>query len=485
MSLTNALSNAMSGLAYAGRGTEVVASNIANAQTPGYARRELQLSPRSHIAGGGGVQIDSIARVVQQSVLAQQRLAGSDAAGTALMTGFASDVEQAIGVPGEPGSLTATLADFEAALASATSRPDSETRLSAVLSRAGALAGKINRLGVQLTEGRTNADAAIATDVARLNDGLGQVAELNRSITVQIAQGNDASSLMDRRQALISSLAEIVPLQELPRDNGRVALVTAGGALLLDGSQPMRIGFRPTVPVTPGMTVGSPLALLTIDDADVTAGQMSMFAGGTLGARFTIRDQTAPELQSRLDALALDLVDRAADAAVDPTLPAGSAGLFTDDGDALRPADPTGLAGRLAVNPRADPATGGALWRLRDGMAAAAPSSPGDPGALGRLADALARPRLPAGAPAGAAARSAQVIAADMTSTVSSLRLSAEAAAARATAQHDALSDMMRSDGVDTDRELENLLGLERAYAANAKVLKAVDDMLLNILGLT
>ncbi|WP_217612369.1 hypothetical protein, partial [Deinococcus sp. GbtcB9] len=88
-----------------------------------------------------------------------------------------------------------------------------------------------------------------------------------------------------------------------------------------------------------------------------------------LGARFTIRDQTAPELQSRLDALALDLVDRAADAAVDPTLPAGSAGLFTDDGDPLRPAHPTGLAGRLVVNPLADPATGGALWRLRDGMA--------------------------------------------------------------------------------------------------------------------
>lgn len=44
---------------------------------------------------------------------------------------------------------------------------------------------------------------------------------------------------------------------------------------------------------------------------------------------------------------------------------------------------------------------------------------------------------------------------------------------------------MMRADGVDTDREMENLLNLERAYAANAKVLKAVDDMLLNILGLT
>ena len=55
MSLSNALSNAVSGIVAASRGTEVVASNLANAMTPGFARREVQLSARPWIGGGGGV----------------------------------------------------------------------------------------------------------------------------------------------------------------------------------------------------------------------------------------------------------------------------------------------------------------------------------------------------------------------------------------------------------------------------------------------
>ena len=90
-----------------------------------------------------------------------------------------------------------------------------------------------------------------------------------------------------------------------------------------------------------------------------------------------------------------------------------------------------------------------------------------------------------AGSLVAEASRAAQGHAADLSSSVAGLRLVAEADGARATTHADALSDMMRADGVDTDREMENLLNLERAYAANAKVLKAVDDMLLNILGLT
>jgi hypothetical protein len=43
MTISGALSNALSGLRAAGRGAEVVSSNISNALTPGYARRELSL----------------------------------------------------------------------------------------------------------------------------------------------------------------------------------------------------------------------------------------------------------------------------------------------------------------------------------------------------------------------------------------------------------------------------------------------------------
>jgi flagellar hook-associated protein 1 FlgK len=40
----------------------------------------------------------------------------------------------------------------------------------------------------------------------------------------------------------------------------------------------------------------------------------------------------------------------------------------------------------------------------------------------------------------------------------------------------------MRLTAVDTDAELRSILAIEKAYAANARVLQAVDEMLKRIL---
>ena len=116
MSLSNALSNAMSGIAAATRGTEVVSSNLANALTPGYARRELQLSARSQAVQGGGVHVDGVTRMVRTSVLAQGRLASAETARTQTLATFHKTMADSIGVPGEAGALTTLLADFDAEL---------------------------------------------------------------------------------------------------------------------------------------------------------------------------------------------------------------------------------------------------------------------------------------------------------------------------------------------------------------------------------
>ena len=81
--------------------------------------------------------------------------------------------------------------------------------------------------------------------------------------------------------------------------------------------------------------------------------------------------------------------------------------------------------------------------------------------------------------------RSATTLAAEISSTAAVGRLDAEGVLAGAAAQSNSYETMLRQDGVDSDREMEALLALERAYAANAKVLQTVDDMLQTILRLT
>ncbi len=54
MSISSALTNALTGLT-AARRADVVSANVANALTPGYGRREVQISAMSLGGNGAGV----------------------------------------------------------------------------------------------------------------------------------------------------------------------------------------------------------------------------------------------------------------------------------------------------------------------------------------------------------------------------------------------------------------------------------------------
>jgi flagellar hook-associated protein 1 FlgK len=182
--------------------------------------------------------------------------------------------------------------------------------------------------------------------------------------------------------------------------------------------------------------------------------------------------------QGKLDAVARDLVERFADAGVDPTLAPGAAGLFTDAGLAFDPLNEAGLAGRLTLNAAADPAQGGALFRLRDGLGALAEGPPGNGTLLGALHSALTgtRPLTSTGFAAGT--RSFATLTSDLLSDVSARRLSAQSEQTFAAAKLTALGDLEAQNGIDTDREMQELLVIEKNYAANAKVIQAVADMI-------
>jgi flagellar hook-associated protein 1 FlgK len=78
--------------------------------------------------------------------------------------------------------------------------------------------------------------------------------------------------------------------------------------------------------------------------------------------------------------------------------------------------------------------------------------------------------------------RSLSTLAADMLSGVASARLTAEGEASYASARMDTLRQMELEGGVDTDQEMQSLLLIEQAYAANAKVVSAVGDMIQRLL---
>lgn len=484
MSISSAISSAVSGLTAASRGTELVSSNIANALTPGYGRRELDLSSRIS-ERGGGVSVNGVNRMVNSALLADSRLVQANVGASGVLLAFHAAMEKTFGTGQEASSLGQTLTAFEAALTQATSRPDSETQLSNVLTAATDLAEKLNGISASIQAERMGAESAIGKDVSRLNSALEQVAALNKQIVSLAAQGKDTSSLVDARQAVIDGISDIVPIKEVPRDNGRVALFTAGGTILLDGTEPAKVGFQSAPDIAPGMSASDgSLARLSLNGKPLTADQMKMFDGGTISANFSIRDEAAPGYQRQIDAFAREFYDRLSDPAVDPSLTAGGPGLLTDAQTALAPGNETGLAGRIAVTNLVDPAAGGELWRIRAGIHAAVPGNAGDSGVLGRLGAALAASRLPASGSLSQVPRSLQLLSSELASFGAIRRIQAEAAALQDSTHQTSLKTALLADGVDTDKEMEGLLALERAYSANARVFQTANDMLDAILRL-
>jgi flagellar hook-associated protein 1 FlgK len=480
MSIANAISNAMSGLTATARGTENVANNLANVMTPGYARRDIVVSTP---LVSGGVRVDGVTRVVNASLLSESRVAGSAMSNAATTNAFQTKMQAVIGLPGQDSALSTALNDFQAALGSAATRPDDDLRLAQVVSGANALAARLNDASDAVQDARSTAQQSIASDVATLNMSLERVTYLNARIAVLDANGSDVSPLMDERQQVIDRIASIVPVQEVTRDAGKVALFTAEGAVLLDGSLPAKIGFFGSAQVTADQAVGSPLQLLTFNGTALNESQMRLFGGGSLAANFQIRDELAPEMQADLDALAFDLADRLASTQVDPTLAAGDAGLFTDQGGRATVANVVGLAGRLTLNTVVDPAQGGETWRLRSGLQASSAGPVGASALLNGMLSALNATRQPSSAALDGAATLGTRFG-TLEARVSTARVNSDANLAIRSSRYSTISSSIMADGVDSDAEMQKLLQYEQSYAANARVLRAVDDMLDQILGM-
>lgn len=478
MSLSSALSNALSGLTASARGASVISSNLANTMTEGYAARGLTLSARSWGADGG-VSVEGITRRVDQALLGERRGAEAELSASEVQNRYLSRISAVAGDPTDAHSLTGLLAEFESTLIAAAALPESDIRLTAVADAAADVANGLSKLSNTVQSLRAEADRSIDSQVQRLNDALDEVETLNRSIIAARGQGREHAGLLDQRQALIDEISTIVPVKELPRDMGSVALVTPGGAVLLDGTA-AEVSFTPRNTVAAHMTVENGLlGGLSVNGSAIDVGSDGPIAGGTLGATFLVRDQSLTAVQAELDTIAFDLMQRF-EAGVDPTLPPDAPGLFTDAGTVA--SSVTGIAGRITLNASVDPAQGGETWRLRDGLSAASPEASGNSEILQAMLDGLSAITAPAATSLGTVERDLATLFSDFHSALGQREANAEQRTSFASARQSELKQMELSLGVDTDAELQHLLMVEQAYAANAKIIQAVDEMLQRLM---
>lgn len=478
MSLSSALSNALTGLRTNSRDASVVGDNLANALNDNYSRREITRTSRS--GDTGGVTVSAVTRVYNQTVAADWRAANADETGNKMLFDAQKRIGDVFGEPGAQDSLGSLVTRLETKLLSAASRPDLDIRLSDVASAMGQLVGKINRIGDAIQEERLSADRSIARSVEDLNKLLGSVEELNASISARRNNDEVKAGMLERRDQAIDKISDLMDVRIYTRENNQIAIYTSGGTALLDGSA-VEVAFTPTPEIEADMTLGSgALSALTIGgrivDAGLSAGEVS---GGRIGAAFDIRDRAAVNSQSEIDALAFDLTARLNNPLLDPTRSPADPGLMLDLSSPVAVVNIDGLSSRLTLNASVDPSKGGDPRLLRDGLLSATPGPVGNADMVSGLADALSSSATIARGSFANSSMTLATLASNIGSTLASDLNRAEDAMVGATARRTSSAEMkLRENGVDSDQELQRLMQVQQAYAANAKVIQTIDEML-------
>ena len=485
MSISSALINATSGLSAASRRADIVSNNVANALTPGFARREVHVSENVVNGRGAGVQVNGVTRATDQAVTTDRRLAESTTSRDQIITTAHTAFNSALGEPDDAFSLFAQYQNFESSLRSLSQTPESQALQSQSLDTARALVSNLHGLSAQAQSARLRADGDIAQQVSIVNDKLKQIEDLNSAISAATAGGRDATALEDQRKILIDEISESIPVREVRRERGKVDLITDEGVFLVAGkAQTIEFTAANTIGPTESLA-GGELSGLTVNGVVITPGDDGTFAlrQGSIAGLFTVRDEIAPDFQTKLDGLARDVIERFQD--IDPTLSTGDPGLFTDAGAAFDPTAETGLAERIALNAAVDPEQGGAIWRLRDGLGAATQGPAGSASIITTFLDALTTLKAPPASTGEAGFLTAANIAANVTSSIGQARLTSESRLAASSARAQSLFEAeQRATSVDTDLELQKLLLIEQAFAANARVIQTADELLTRLIEL-
>ncbi|HZB87917.1 MAG TPA: flagellar hook-associated protein FlgK [Terracidiphilus sp.] len=280
---------------------DIVANNVANANTTGYTREVPNFEETSPIQingvqyGTGVTQTGPVSvrdSVLEQRLAQQQQLAASSGselgALNTLQALFTPDSGSSGATAGDIGSdLTTFFSSFSALEANPT---DSALRQQ-VLAAATTLAGDVSNAADSLNSQRTALDQEAAGVTSQVNSLTSAIAQLNRQIQSN-SPATDAGTLEDQRVQDISQLSQSIGINQVTTENNGLSITTTSGQLLVSQAA----SFQLTTGQVNGVTD------FFVNGTDVTA-QLTT-GGGSLGGFLTARDQDIPNALSSLDQLA-------------------------------------------------------------------------------------------------------------------------------------------------------------------------------------
>jgi flagellar hook-associated protein 1 len=351
MSLSSALSIAMSGLTANQAALAIVSSNVANASTPGYVSQSVNQVEQGVGGLGTGVRVAGITRALDTYVQNQLRTETSGGGYADQISNVLTQLQNVYGTPGSEGTLETAFSNLTSAVQGLSANSGAYSAQSAVVTAAQNMAQQLNTTTQGIQALRTNVQQDIVTSVASANTAMAQIANLNTQLQGLTPSDPGAATLEDQRDTAISTLSQLMDVRVTTSGNNQVSIYTNSGIELV-GTQASKLSFNgpaalnasnlySTNPTQNG--VGT-ITLTSPSGATVDMNATNGFSSGQIAADLKLRDNTLVQAQNQVDQLAASMSSALSDTTTAGTaVTSGTQAGFTLDLTNMQPGNTINL----------------------------------------------------------------------------------------------------------------------------------------------
>lgn len=293
--LSNALTNTVSGLQNTESRINVLSGNVTNADKPGYTRKELENS-YINVNGQTLVSTSSIETVNFNPYLFESLVEDTSiAAFNTLFADYLSTYTNELGTINGDNSLSAFANDLAASLDRLSLTPEDASLKNQVIANASRLATELNRTSESIQDYRLQADQNIERTVVQINESVTRIEELNEQIIEADVYNTTSSNLEDERRAELEKLSSLINIKYFINNDNEVQIYTGGRPLLT--AQAHRIEYSSNTNLDKTTLYPGGFGAIDIDGFDLT----TTLKQGELGALVQLRDETFVQEQAKMD----------------------------------------------------------------------------------------------------------------------------------------------------------------------------------------
>src|SRR6266851_8907994 len=295
--LLTSLFNSASALQVFDRSLSVIQNNVANANTPGYVKQNLELvalpfNPAAGLSGGvfAGPLLSSRSEYLEHAVRTQQELSGASEQRAEDL----SQIEQFFNLSATSG-IAQSIDSLFNRFSQLSVNPNDTVSRQSVIDQAGQVAQSIRDSSTGITQVSINIGSQTRNVASSINAIGAQLAALNRQFRADSTASQDAG-LDAQVHTALENLSELTDYSVIKTSDGTYAVAIGGQTPLVIGDTFYQVSVDTSTPQT---------AILDAQGKDITA----QIHSGRLGALVQERNATIPGYLDQLNILAKSLAD--------------------------------------------------------------------------------------------------------------------------------------------------------------------------------